>query len=70
MLSGCLSFFALFAFTQADYIIDDANSTVQYSSTTGLSPWSLLNLTNDNYLVNGNGSDLTLDYSRFYGETA
>jgi hypothetical protein len=70
MLSGFLSFFALFAFAQADYIIDDANSSVIYSANTVPSPWSLLNLTNGNYLISPNGSAANLDYNRFYDATA
>jgi hypothetical protein len=69
LLSGCLIFVGLLASVQADYYIDDANSTVKYSSTIGLSLFAPLNLTDGYYLIDANGSEVQLDYGRFYDET-
>jgi hypothetical protein len=68
LISGCLFFVALLASVQADYYIDDANSTVQYNSNLGFDQF-LLNLTNGNYLTDSNGSVVQLDYTRFYDQT-
>ena len=65
----CLFLFALlFAVVQADYIMDDSNSTIRYTSEIG-SPWGELTLSSGG-LTSGNGSSIQLDYTRMYNETA
>jgi hypothetical protein len=70
LLSGYLFFVALLASAQADFYIDDANSSVQYTSILGLEPFGPLSLTDGNHLMSGNGSVVQLDYSRLYDNTA
>jgi hypothetical protein len=64
--------FTLLAFTgtQADYIIDDNDTSVIYSSNHGAKSWSLLSPTTNLTVLSANNSMITFDYNRFYNQTA
>jgi len=54
--------------TRADYIIDDADPAVQYSSDTELA-WTTLDPTSVQYLESANGSRVIVDFKRFNNRT-
>ena len=65
--SYLLLFLASLTFTQADYIIDDSNSTVAY---TPIDMWIPTSASSPAEITfSGNSSDETIDYSRIYNST-
>jgi hypothetical protein len=70
LLSKFLCLFALYyAVVDAGYYIDDANSTIRYTSVGG-TRWFPLNSTNGYHINSGNGSRYMLDFGRLYDQTA
>jgi hypothetical protein len=67
LLRHLFLFALLFAVVQADYFIDDSNSTIGYTSVIG-SPWIELTVASGT-LTGGNGSTIELDFTRLYDET-
>ena len=67
LLSKLLSVFMLCAIVRAGYFIDDADPTIRYTPDL---EWTLLNLTNGNYIGIGNGSRILVDYGRLHNFTS
>jgi len=67
LLNRVLLVFAWLPFTLADYYIDDANSSVQYTGSS--STWGALNLTMPHNLTAANGTAVVFDYARIFDQT-